>query len=411
MIILAAATRAASQTIAADTSSEDRSQAVNVYLDCRSCDNSFIRTEITYVNYVRDRHQADVHILVTDQRTGSRGREFTLTFIGQNRFPGQHDTLIYISPESDTEDDQRRGMVRAISNGLFRYVLHTPQGMHLSAQYAKEEQPQTIDDPWDYWVFRANAHAFTHGEASSSNFSGSLGFSANRTTEDWKIRLEVDTDYDLDEYEYDDGGVTVKEKFIQRNHQFEGRIVRSMSDHWSAGGTFEVFTSTYRNIEIAGNGGPAIEYNYFPYSESTRRMLRARYEVGAVMNRYVDTTIYGKIRELRAAHQLRLSLDLRQPWGSTSVQVNTTQYLHDLSKYNVRLSGDINIRVYEGLSFNIHGSYSQIRDQIALPAAGASQAEVLTRQREIATNFSYFTSIGISYSFGSIYNNVVNARM
>jgi hypothetical protein len=388
-----------------------RAEGVNVYLDCRSCDNAYIRTEITYVNYVRDRIQADVHILVTRQRTGSDGREFTLTFIGQNRFPGVNDTLLYVSAQTDTEDDRRKGMVEALKNGLFRYVLHTPQGAFLSSQYSRQEPPDEIDDPWNYWVYRANANAFTNGEASKREFSGRLGFSANRTTEEWKIRLEVDTDYDQEEDEYDDNGVTVKESFVRRNHEFESLIVRSLSDHWSVGGTFDVFTSTYSNLDVSTILAPAIEYNYFPYSESTRHQLTARYRVGVVANRYVDSTIYAKIEEALPAHELRLELDLRQPWGSTSLSINSSQYLHDISKYNVRLSGNINVRIYEGLSFNIRGSYSQIRDQIALPAGGASQSEVLTRQREIATNYNYFTAFGISYSFGSIYNNVVNARM
>ena len=65
---------------------------------------------------------------------------------------------------------------------------------------------------------------------------------------------------------------------------------------------------------------------------------------------------------------------------------------------------------FEGLSLNLYGSFRQIRDQIALSKGGTSQAQVLTRQREIATNYSYYASVGIGYTFGSIYNNVVNSR-
>jgi len=129
------------------------------------------------------------------------------------------------------------------------------------------------------------------------------------------------------------------------------------------------------------------------------------------VNQYVDTTIYNKIKETVPLHQLTIALELRQPWGSTSVTLTGSQYLHDLSKNNMRIRGDIDIRIYEGLSFNIFGSYSQIRDQITLPNEGATQAELLTRQREIATSYNYHGSIGLRYSFGSIYNNIVNARM
>ncbi len=394
-----------------DSLDTDQGQALNVFLDCWSCDDSFIRTEITYINYVRDRLQADVHILVTRQRTGSRGNEYTLTFIGQKRYTGVNDTLVYVSPESDTRDDTRRGMVTALKNGLFRYVLHTPQGRFLSTRYSRTTGAQDTEDPWDYWFFRVNANAFTHGEASSQSFNGRLGVSANRTTLDWKVRISADTDYGVDVFEYDNAGVTVEESFIRRYHEIEAEIVGSIDEHWSAGGEIEASSSTYRNIELALVVAPGIEYNYFPYTESTRRMLTARYQIGVVMNSYVQTTIYGHIRETRPAHELRLAVDLRQPWGSTHVSVTGLQYLHDLGRYNIRISGDVNVRIFEGLALNLHGSYSQIRDQLSLPAGGASQSEVLTRQREIATNFSYFTSVGLSYSFGSIYNNIVNPRM
>ena len=63
---------------------ELRSVAPNVYLDCerRTCDFDYIKTEITFVNYVLDRQSADVQIIVTRQQTGSGGNVYTLSFIG-----------------------------------------------------------------------------------------------------------------------------------------------------------------------------------------------------------------------------------------------------------------------------------------------------------------------------------------
>ena len=51
-----------------------------------------------------------------------------------------------------------------------------------------------------------------------------------------------------------------------------------------------------------------------------------------------------------------------------------------------------------------------MRDQIALAWGGLTQEEVLLRQRELATDYRFFISGGISYRFGSIFNNVVNPR-
>jgi len=41
---------------------------------------------------------------------------------------------------------------------------------------------------------------------------------------------------------------------------------------------------------------------------------------------------------------------------------------------------------------------------------GASLEEILLRRRELETSYYYYFSIGLSYTFGSIYNNVVNPR-
>ena len=38
--------------------SDDRPQALRVFLDCNRCDRDYLRREITFVNWVRDRRDA-----------------------------------------------------------------------------------------------------------------------------------------------------------------------------------------------------------------------------------------------------------------------------------------------------------------------------------------------------------------
>jgi hypothetical protein len=183
-----------------DTAKIAPPNGLKVFLDCGPCDNDYVRTEIAYVNYVRDRLQADVHILVTRQRTGGDGREYTLTFIGDNRFEGVNDTLIYTTNQTQTDDDERRGIVQVLKNGLFRYVLQTPQGRHQKVTYVQPSGVQEIVDPWDYWVFRINTNASLDGEVSSNSLDAGIGLDVTRTTEQWKLRLEADAGYNEDKY-------------------------------------------------------------------------------------------------------------------------------------------------------------------------------------------------------------------
>jgi hypothetical protein len=52
-----------------------------------------------------------------------------------------------------------------------------------------------------------------------------------------------------------------------------------------------------------------------------------------------------------------------------------------------------------------------VRDQLSLAKAVASDAEILLRLRQLATSYTYGGSLSLSYTFGSLFNNVVNPRM
>lgn len=70
----------------------------------------------------------------------------------------------------------------------------------------------------------------------------------------------------------------------------------------------------------------------------------------------------------------------------------------------------MSFRVAKGLKINIGGSAALVHDQLSLVKGGASKEDVLLRIKELETNFRYNTHFGISYTFGSIYKNVVNPR-
>ena len=58
------------------------SRQLTLFLDCESCYEDYLRTEITFVDYVRDRTEADIHALITRAETGAGGSEYTLQFMG-----------------------------------------------------------------------------------------------------------------------------------------------------------------------------------------------------------------------------------------------------------------------------------------------------------------------------------------
>ncbi len=305
--------------------------APRVYLDCGSCDIEYIKTEVTFVNYVRDRKEAQVHILVTIQSTGSGGREYKLNFLGQNEFQGLDDSIQYFSNSTDTDDEVRKGLVKALKIGLAGYAARTPIASRLAVDFAAPPRVGPVADRWNSWVFSLSAEGYFNGEKSHSSHSWGGNASANRITEAAKLRLGLSADFDDDRFEYDGETITSS----QESYEFNGLYVASLGAHWSAGVSLDIESSSYDNTRLRIEPAPAVEFNVFPYAESSRRQLRFLYKVKLESARYREETIYFRTRETRLKHSLSATLELKEKWGSISTSISGSQYFHDLGKYQV----------------------------------------------------------------------------
>ena len=155
---------------------------------------------------------------------------------------------------------------------------------------------------------------------------------------------------------------------------------------------------------------PALEFSVFPYREYASRQLVFQYKAGLRHARYNEITLFGKTRESVGQHQLSADFDQKKKWGSIEVNLEASQYLHDLKLYRLEAQTDLSLRIIRGLSVSIEAQASRVRDQISLPRRGATPEEVLLRLRELQSSYQLEFSFGLSYSFGSLFNNVVNPR-
>ncbi len=57
------------------------------------------------------------------------------------------------------------------------------------------------------------------------------------------------------------------------------------------------------------------------------------------------------------------------------------------------------------------GSAARVKDQIYEPKEDIPDEDILLRRRELGTDYEVSLEIGFSYTFGSVFNNVVNPRM
>ena len=404
-VLILSPARAPAQDAAA---SADRLKqtAPKVFLDCHQCDMDYIRNEITFVNFVRDRQIADVHILVTIMLTGSGGREYSIEFIGQNGYYDIRNTLKYVSNQTDTDDEQRRGLVRVLKMGLVPYAAKTAVGDFLNVNFEKKVPAAVTEDTWNSWVFSLGVSGSFSGEQ-SRNFAAASGwFSANRVTPEEKLRLGASANLSHSKYDLDTGPVTSSTD----SESVSGLYVFSLNDHWSVGSWLSAYSSSYSNISLAINPAPAVEYNYFNYDESTRKQLRFLYRVGYSFYRYHEVTIYDKMQESVLAQTLSVTLEIKQPWGNISSSLSGSTFLTDFAKNRLEFWTWLSLHLLRGLAVDFNARYSRIHDQISLPKSSASEEDILLGRKMLPTNFSYGMSVGISYTFGSIYTNVVNPR-
>lgn len=387
-------------------SSELKEFAPRIFLDCQRCDRDFIRTEIDWVNYVRDRQEADVHILGTVQRTGSDGWEYTFEFIGQNRFSDITHTLKYVSSRTDTWDEVRRGSVDVLKRGLLPYIMRTPLFEHITFGFKQVFKPTSMKDKWNFWVFSIGVSGSLSGEQRQNFRSVHGNISANRVTPELKMRFGISGNFNESHFEINGDSITSTSELKNAG----GMVVKSIGEHWAAGGWVNLRSSTYNNMKTEFSAAPAVEYNFFPYSESTRRQLRCLYRIGYNFSRYIEETIYEKMEEHLLEQALSLTLEVKEPWGIASTYIEGSHYFHDLSKNKLELGGHISLRLIKGLSLSFSGSYARIHDQLSLPKGGATLDEILLQRKELETDYGYHISLGFNYTFGSVYSNVVNPR-
>jgi hypothetical protein len=379
-----------------------RKDALNVFLEA----SDYIRKEIPYVNYVRDIKDAGVYIISTRQQTGSGGTEFTYFLVGQNENAGMRDTITFVTSPDETQDETRIKEVRTLKMGLMRYVAKTPLSKYMNISFSEPLSETVSSDKWNSWVFRTSFNGFLDGQQSykSTNLNGN--FSAGKVTKDWKIDLRARYNYGIDKFEIENDIISSE----NNSKSLSALVVKSISDHWSYGGSMYLGSSSYSNLHSSLIIMPGIEYDLFPYSEATRRQLRLLYSIGYNYANYIDTTIYNKTKEGHFQHSFSAAYEVVQKWGSINVSLNYSNYFPNWSKNNLSLNGFLDLRIAKGLSVNFGGGASLIHDQLGLVKGGATAQEVLLRRKELATQFQYFTMFGFSYTFGSIYNNVVNPR-
>lgn len=389
---------------------------VRVFLDCQTfgCDRNFFITELPFVLWTQDRLDADAHLLLTRLGTASGGGEYTVTLYGHRRFEGRADTLVTTLPPNTTDDVRRRELARLFKLGLVSYVTRLPGQEHFAVTYtAPANAPAApkmteVQDPWNLWVYRTRLNGGGGAESRASNYEVTGNVTASHITEDWKVIFYFQNEYRYNRFKVTD---TTSREYIRRNGDAIARVVRSITDHWSIGSGLGGGYSEFRNIDLYQLADISAEYNLFPWAEATSRQLVLATGLGLRRYEYASETIYGETVETRQLARVMLAGESRQPWGSIDAALRYNRFLMADNRFSLAFNGRTNIRLSRGLSLELRGEAAKVNDQLYLSRGGASEDEVLTRQRALATAFRLTGSVGLNFTFGSIYNTIVNPRL
>ncbi|MEM5565804.1 hypothetical protein WNY78_11845 [Psychroserpens sp. AS72] len=382
---------------------------LNIFLDCNFCDNTYIKQNLGNVEFVRDQELSDVHLFFVSQANGSGGYLYEINFIGKERFEAINYILKFSTNTDMTSDAIRTELIKHIKIGLVRYWIANGSITNVSVNVPSPEnetEDTQVEDKWDYWVFRIGASGYLSGEETSNYSNLNVDLSAKRVTEKNKFSFSARFGENRSTFTYDDEDIVA----VNSSKAIDISDVLSINDHWSYGFFGNIGTSTYSNYNTYWRFKPAIEYNFFNYKESAKKQLIISYRNGLVFNNYIERSVFGEDKELRFQHSLLLGGSIRQEWGNINGEAAFNQYLHDTTLNSLGFYVGANIRVFKGFNFNVGGNYRITRDQINLPAGDVSLEELLLQQQQLQSGYNYWVNVGFSYSFGSIYNSIVNPR-
>ena len=384
-----------------------RQKAPHVFIDCKSgCDTQFLRAQLNYLNHVRDMRMADVYIMVTSLSNGSGGVQYTLHTTNEKNM--KEDSIVFSTPPNASDGNIRELLLKKIKSIVLPYLISTmPEFIDYNITMEKKDNDAgKVKDKWNFWTANINLNGSGGGQSYSTNYNcwGYIGI--NRTTEKSKFEISAMGSYNYQYFNFN--GTTVEGN--RNSYGFGNVNAFSIGKHFSAGYFLSYISSSATNLRGNSTFFPGIEYNVFPYDKATRKALRILYRVGVRYQDYYTPTIYDNTYLLLYPHSLVIDYIHIEKWGSIDITLAGTHYLNKSDYYNVNINPVITLNPFKGFKLSFWGNYTFVNDQFYLPKENATDSQVLLNQKQLKTTFTFYSGVGISYSFGSIYNNVVNVR-
>ncbi|HEY0464149.1 MAG TPA: hypothetical protein VGC79_08075 [Polyangiaceae bacterium] len=385
-----------------------------LFISCaQECFDSYLRQELSYFDVVRDRYLSDFTLVIARQPAANGGERFAVTLVrarsDPSHAPSPSPAQSFVALPGASVRDIRQQLLQALLRTLQVALAGTPHErvFELRIPARNGGTLSALDDPWHFWVVTPELLGYCEG--ASGYFSGEFvsALTLRRITEPSKLRLRGAYSRKLSSYRLEDGSQLSGDVYA-----WDARAIyaASIGEHWALGGALTGRGSEFENLKGHAHAGPLLEYNVFPYTQNASEQLRWVYQVGVWANSYFEENVAGRMHEARPYHALSLIADLNQAWGSLQWVGQLNSFLDASERYRVSVGIVSNIRLFKGLSFTSQGRAALVRDQISLRQRSITDPEIVLRTAQQATNYTFEVQFGLSFSFGSVYNTIVNPR-
>ncbi len=386
-------------------------EKITVFLDCAFCNESQVKKELNYLNFAVDPLRSNVHVFLTKQPLPSGANKYHIEVIGQEAWAGEKISFDFVSDAQATNLQQDELIIKKIAIGLAPFIAKTTLANDIELKINKVQESKTTPTPaptfLNNFIYDLGFNMSFSGDANQKNLKLGGTVELNNVSPEWRTRINSAINYQEKNINTSDKKIVA----IQRNQNTSLGVVKSIDDHFSAGLFNSYYANTFTNIDFSFWLAPAVEYNVFSYDDVPIREFTIAYRLGYMKRSYVEETIYGVLNEQLYRQMLDIDFRVRRPWGNIFAGISGSNFMDDWSKNRFVFNGSLAVRVFKGLQVRLGGNYQLINDQISLPKGQASLEDLLLAQRQAATNFQASMNVGMNYTFGALYNNVVNTRL
>lgn len=391
--------------------SQQENNKLKIYFACLEntrCDRSYIVNQLTDYDFVRDRFGSDIQVIQTENATGLNTANVTLIFHGYNLFENLTDTIMYSIENLNS------------SNEIYRSALSNKIKEGIIKLNSKSNERQTVVDTtisnydkYNLWQFSIGMSGNFSGDYNSKSSTLNINTVASRETSKSRVKFLLYNSFISDKYTFitnsSVGTDSIINISIKRDvKQYSAEYLEKVSNHFAFGLRGTLLQAVVANIASRTTAKGLIEYSLFDYKDFNTSRIYLSTELGIEYSKYVDTTIYLKIRENRLYNALSIQSSFTKKWGLFNFGVLYRYYISDSKQNSLFLGGGLEWSILKGLNLSLNGSYEFIHDQLSIPKEDATLEDLLTKRRILSTTYDYSFTIGIRYTFGSIYNSIVN---